>query len=90
MALYQFRKNEDLETLLMESIPDDYMLPGKTNDEVVYFHNGDRMAINLQTGVMDFDTVHPGEMFHSRLQHCLNKWYARQIIHEIEPVPVAV
>jgi len=74
---------EDIKSILHDTIGKDLRLPLASSEVAEYFHKGDRLSVNLKTGELCWDTVHPGEMFSSKLSLRLHQWLMKGLIVEI-------
>ncbi len=84
MYQYQFRNIPDLETFLLEeALGIDLLIPSGATDELVFFHNGDRMTVNAKTGMMQWEPLNPGELATSKLSMRVHQWFAKGIIYKI-------
>lgn len=81
MSMWKFN-TPDVETLLMERIDSKFMLPSVPDQPnlVRLFHNGDKMTVDLETGIMEWEPVEPGALGTSRLSMCLHQWFGKGII----------
>lgn len=81
---YKFNTTgEDLTSCLARSIPDSLRLPPEKDNCITYFHNGDRMDINIETGELVYDTVRPGNAFGSTLAMRLHQWFIKGVIRPV-------
>lgn len=83
IVMYKFKKIDKLEDFLLTNIDADLIIPSHSKDEVVFFQNGDKMTVNLNTGVLVWEPLSPGEMFTSKLSMRLHQWFASGIIYNI-------
>lgn len=74
--MYQFRtlRGQELEDFLLDYIGIDAVIPSDNPDTVKFLHNGDTMEVNLATGEMSIDTIHPGELGGSKIMLRLHNW----------------
>lgn len=78
--MFKFRNVRNLEDFLMKSCGKELRIPSASENEVILFHNGDKMTVNLETGELEWEPVIPGEMFTSRLSLRLHQWFGKGII----------
>lgn len=78
--MFKFRNVRNLEDFLMESCGKELRIPSASENEVILFHNGDKMTVNLETGEMEWEPVIPGKAYTSRLSLRLHQWFVKGII----------
>lgn len=83
MHMYKFQHVPDVEELLLNSLGVDLILesPG---DNLVYFHNGDKMTVNTATGEMCWEPIEPGSMSTSKLALRFHQWWGKGLIRELK------
>ena len=62
MSMWQFQNPEKVEEVLLDSLGTDYIIPGGSNDQTVFFHNGDKMTVDMKTGLMEWEPITPGAL----------------------------
>lgn len=80
MSMWQFQNPEKVEKVLLDSLGTDYIIPGGSNDQTVFFHNGDKMTVDMKTGLMEWEPITPGSFTTSKLAMRLHQWFAKGII----------
>lgn len=78
--MFKFRNIEDIETFLLESLGTELLIPSNKANEAVFFHNGDKMTVNITTGEVIWEPIKSGDMFTSRLSLRLHQWFGKGII----------
>lgn len=80
MSMWQFRNPGEVEDVLLNSIGTDYIIPGGSNDQTVFFHNGDKLTVDMKTGVAEWEPITPGSITSSKLAMRVHQWFAKGII----------
>lgn len=83
MSTFKFNERINVEEFLLESLGDSLIIPNHDfdgPDVVTFFHNGDIMKVDVKSGVLDWDTIHPGELGGSRLSLRIHQWFGKGII----------
>lgn len=78
--MYKFRETSGIEDFLLNSLGIDLVIPSFSKEEIVFFHNGDKMTVNTETGELVWEPVYPGEMFTSKLSMRIHQWFSKGII----------
>lgn len=78
--MYRFRNIQGLEDFLLETLDEKFIIPSSNSEEIVFFHNGDKMTVNTNTGVIDWEPIKPGDMFTSKLSLRFHQWFGKGII----------
>ncbi len=88
MSLFQI-KHPDVESFVLEKLGTDLLVPkaSPNSDEAVYFQNGDKMTINLKTGMLLWEPMTPGKMFTSRLSMRLHQWFGKGWLKPLREEP---
>lgn len=84
MYKYKFRNISNIEEILLDSLGVDLLLPSSAQDCVEYFHNGDKMSINVSTGELIWEPIEPGSMWTSKLALRFHQWVGKGIIQYID------
>lgn len=71
----------NIEDFALEELGDKFIINKGTPDQVVFFHNGDEMTINLKDGTIIWDPIEPGKITSSRLSHKIHMWLGKGLIH---------
>lgn len=82
--MYKFRDTQGLEDFLLDTLGVEFLIPSSNPGEVAYFHNGDKMTVNVETGEIDWEPISPGNMFTSRLSLRFHQWFGKGIIETIK------
>ena len=76
-------REEDLLEHLYDCIPKEMEVPGEGNT-VRFTHNGDDMAIELDTGIVHWEPLKPGDISSSKLSMRLHQWFGKGLIRPLE------
>ncbi len=82
--MYKFNNISDVETFLLESLGTDLLLPGKSNNEAVFFHSGDKLTVDLKSGKFTWEPIEPGNMVTSKLSLRFHQWWGKGVISEVK------
>ena len=83
MSKFKFKSTEGLNDFIVNNLGTDLILPESTSPEVVeFFSNGDRMAINVKSGDIDWDPLNSGSLTTSKLSLRLHQWFSKGLIKE--------
>lgn len=77
--MYKFREANGIEDFLLNSLGVDLIIPS-SEPEIVFFQNGDKMTVNVETGELIWEPIQPGEMFTSKLSLRIHQWFSKGII----------
>ena len=77
--MYTFREANGIEDFLLNSLGVDLIIPS-SEPEIVFFQNGDKMTVNVETGELIWEPIQPGEMFTSKLSLRIHQWFSKGII----------
>ena len=80
MSMWKFQQTETLEDLLLSNLGDELIIPGGTDEQVIFFHNGDRLTVDLKTGITEWEPIKPGEFGSSRLSMRFHQWFGKGLI----------
>lgn len=78
--MYKFKNVNNVEDFLLETLGADLIIPSESKDEIVFFHNGDKMTVNTITGNMLWEPLKPGGIFTSKLSLRIHQWFSKEII----------
>ena len=78
--MYKFRETNGVEDFLLNSLGIDLVISSSSEDEIVFFQNGDKMTVNTETGELVWEPIYPGEMFTSKLSMRIHQWFSKGII----------
>ena len=80
--MYQFRNIDNIENFLLDTLGVDLIVPSRpeSENEIVFFQNGDKMTVNTATGEMMWEPLKPGDMFTSKLSLRLHQWFSKGLI----------
>jgi len=82
--MYKFNNVSGLDTFLLESLGVDLLLPSGSNDQVIFFHDGDKLTVNLTTGELCWEPIEPGKMSTSKLSLRFHQWWGKGLISKVE------
>lgn len=85
MSYWKFNSVSNLEDLLLNSIELELLLPSTSPGVLKYFHNGDKMTINLTTGAIEWEPIEPGSFTTSKLAIRFHQWFMKGLIHPVNP-----
>lgn len=81
--MYKFIGIYNLEEFLLNQLGVEFLIPNihpNTPDELTFFHNGDKMIINLKLKTMIWEPIKQGDMFTSRLSMKFHQWFGNGYI----------
>lgn len=86
--MYQFKYiGERLEKFLIEEqLGDELLIKNALPDpsKLTFFQNGDKMTVDITSGIMEWEPVKPGSFTSSKLAMRLHQWFVKRIIKEIK------
>lgn len=86
--MYQFKyKGDELERFLIdEQLGVEFLIENAYPDpnKLTFFHHGDRMTVDLPSGVMEWEPIEPGSFTSSKLVMRFHQWFVKWIIKEIK------
>lgn len=85
--MFKFRNMDNVEDFLLEYLGVEYLLTKSIHsaNTLIYFHNGDKLTVYLDTKELEWEPLRPGVMSSSRLSMRIHQWLSKGIII---PIPV--
>lgn len=82
MARFEFFDKSSARELLDTSISKNLMLKRSEADESedrvrTYFHNGDRLTVDLENGTLEWEPLDPGKLASSQLSMRIHQWLGK-------------
>lgn len=82
MARFEFFDKSSARELLDTSISKNLMLKRSEADELddrvrTYFHNGDRLTVDLEAGTLEWEPLDPGKLASSQLSMRIHQWLGK-------------
>lgn len=89
MTMFRFFDKSGARELLDASIDRKLLLKRSEDDELAdrvrtYFHNGDRLTVDLDAGTLEWDPVEPGKLASSQLSMRVHQWLGKYKIQVMQ------
>lgn len=75
---------EPLLEMLSNYIEGSLEIKSDNPDNTVYFHNGDKLTVNVETGMAEYEPLVPGDFSHSKVTMRVHQWLMKGLLKAVE------
>lgn len=86
MHVYRLCYIGNIKDFLLQYLESDLLIPSLNDNELTFFKDGDKLAVNLDDGLIQYEPLNPHDMFHSKITMRFHQWLGKGLVR-LEPAP---